>query len=939
TGPHSTLVPYDVTAFSSVQSSLSSSEAGLRLPFTTSSFIADTNFPGHWDRRVFICDLSPSDFNGTRATFRLSPEVTRYDTDEQLTLESELKEQSNLMFRLGLERKERMERMEHGRHMFQDRARADAIKREEKMARMQEEMIRMQEEITPMRRGGIDHMRLLIQRIDTALLPKFELYESPIPRLFVVLPENWSSGSHEPSLETFNNPRIKIVLNGRFILYFLCECGEHSEEGAELDLDPSAPRISNQKDHRRLHLAHHDGYDIKQPKKFFAQYGPYVLHVLKALRLYLCAASAVGPQAAHLAIEQDSMARLTETLTKKTLDAITVSIDYIKTNLDLEAIMEPLHQGSVYGQNEDGLLNSLKAFEGADLRQLDTFLVKKHEDRILGNLYKIVTSKGHIRWVCQEHYPSVYQTMLMGPLVGEVKLNSGQYDEFLSKITLTLSSSDMAQNFSDRLQDQTTTINELDLTLTWNFTTLELQELVRAICRTSIKILRLDLTDRDKLSEAKDRYQPLLTLYSSPSLFGLSLQGLQSFGRRIVDLPDDMDPSPLRFYHHRNGLGINDIPRISNILSHCLNLVDLRLGSAPVASLVGDHLCEAIGSLNKLEMLYLWNFRHPTEPTVKGLLSKIATGTNNLRELVIINTPVDPDELHTVVRKFSRSLEVLILDPMHGYFDLDSILETETSHGALTTTPAPQSEPSPSSKWKRKFQPPAASAAVATKVPPLSRLRELHLNTYMSEDSIRRLARLLPKLSLTHLGLFWNETTVGALQVTDFSSLRSIYFSSFKGDDLKPLWGFIQKKGLSQIESISLEHLKSPGHNLTIKHLKKHALKRLWIGGMKAEFLQVLFRYLNLTKLEVLAIVNCEYTWAVEAVLARRQIEFSRKGLKVYLAHTEQRENVGDADAYKPEEREEKDTYEFTRLLRQHVRIDTVVNDMYLRHKLMVEMD
>ncbi|KAF9083674.1 hypothetical protein BGX29_002964, partial [Mortierella sp. GBA35] len=75
------------------------------------------------------------------------------------------------------------------------------------------------------------------------------------------------------------------------------------------------------------------------------------------------------------------------------------------------------------------------------------------------------------------------------------------------------------------------------------------------------------------------------------------------------------------------------------------------------------------------------------------------------------------------------------------------------------------------------------------------------------------------------------------------------------------------------------------------------------------------------------------------AVLARRQIEFSREGLKVYLAHAEQRENVGDADAYKPEEREEKDTYESTRLLRQHVEIDTAVNDMNLRHKLMVLMD
>ncbi|KAF9081841.1 hypothetical protein BGX23_000394 [Mortierella sp. AD031] len=781
---------------------------------------------------------------------------------------------------------------------------------------------------------------MLQKSIDTVLIQNYELHEYPIPRYFVILPEKEGATNGQSLFKSFKG-NLKDRFVERYRLYFLCECGEHAEEGAKLNLDPSAPRTWDLKNLRRMHLADHDGYEITRPKKFFAQYGPYVLGVLKALQVVLLAASAVAPVTVHLSTGADSMARLTETLTKNTLDAITGSIDYVNTNLDPGAVMELHDQSSTYGQNADDLTNSLKALAGADLRQLDTFLEKKDQNNTLGNLSRITTSEGHVKWVCQDHYPIALKNMQLRSLIKEVRGYKGLYDEILGKITLTLPSSARTRSFSERLLEQTTTIDELDLTITWNFATLDLQELkdlVAAIRSTNIRILRLDLTDRDRPSGPKDRYHPLLRLYSSPNLQSLSLQGLRSFGTRTIDLPDDTKPSPLRSYHHRNGIGSKDIPRIINILSYCPNLVDLRLGS-DVYSLVDGRLCEAIGKLKKLEVFYLWNFKHPTEPTVKGLLSKVLTSINHLRELVIINTVIDPDELHAVVRKFSRDLEVLILDPMHSDFDLVSILGTESSHGAPTTTLAPQSEPSPTSKRMRKPQPPAASMAVAPKVLPFSKLRKLHLNTYMSEDSTKRLARLLPKLSLTHLGLFWNETTVDALQVTDFSPLRSIYFSSFKGDDLKPLWGFIQKKGLSQIESISLEHLRSPGHNLTIKQLKKYALRRLWIGGMKAEFLQVLFRYLNLTKLEVLAIVNCEYTWAVEAVLARRHIEFSRKGLKVYLAHAEQRENVGDADAYKPKEREEKNTYESTRLLRQHVEIDTAVNDMNLRHKLMVLMD
>ncbi|KAF9087130.1 hypothetical protein BGX29_001011, partial [Mortierella sp. GBA35] len=679
--------PHDPTMHSGIKHGHTRSKSGGHLP--SQAFLPFAFPHGHMTPRI------PSPDPGYHTPFELQR--------PQLVYESHI-----------LQRLERLLQLQWATYNQVEQGNAESKERDEELLRNQ--------------KLHSDQLDVCQKSIDALLTQNYELHEYTIPRFFVILPESELDTDGKPLYKTFKNMTLKNVLLERFRLYFLCECGEHPDKDMGVDLDPNSKLEWDEKNLRRVHLAHHDGYEIARPKKFFAQYGPYVLAVLKVLRLCLYTASTVGPLAVHLATGQEVMARLTEVVTKNPLDATTVAIEYLTSHLGSGALLETLGQGGNCSQDADDLSSSIKALEGADLRQLDTFLRKNDENNFLGNLSRISTSKGQVKWVCQKHKPFAEQTRLMGSFITEAEHYKGRYDAFLGKITLTLPSVALAHRFSKQLRNQTT-INELDLTLTWNFTTLELQELVVAICLTNIRDLRLDLTDRNRPSGAKDRYYPLLSLYSSPKLRSLSLQGLRSFGRRTIDLSDDMEPSPLLSYHHRTGLGENDIPRIINILSKCPNLLDLRLGSE-LYSLVDDDLCEAIGSLKKLKVLYLWNFKHPTEPTVKGLLSGIVANTDHLKELVIINTVVDPGELHAVVRKFSRSLQVLILDPMHSYFHLDSILGTEPSHGALTTTPAPQLEPSPSSKWKRKSQPPAASTAVAPKVPPLSKLRELHLNTY-----------------------------------------------------------------------------------------------------------------------------------------------------------------------------------------------------------------
>lgn len=820
-------------------------------------------------------------------------------------------------------------------------AQHDITAKVDKVLEGQDESKGRDEELLRRQLQHSDQLKVVQQGIDAVLVQNYELHEYPIPRLFVILPEKKLDSKGKSFFDTFKG---RNLFQEKFRLYFLCECGDRKKGDEHYNhhvLDTSGPGKMDEKHPERIHLADHEGYEISRPKKFFEQYGRYVLSVLRVLQVCVYAASVIAPPVVHLVTELDMFARVAEAVTKNTLDAVDVSIEYLRTNLSQEGLLSSPELEGNPGQDADESANSLKALEGADLRQLDTFLRNKDKDKILGNLYRITTPKGHVKWVCLEHYRFSYQAMIMSSFLRAVQLNRGLYEPYLCKVTIALPTFIVAKDFVDHLEEQGSTINELDVTLQWVFDTSELHKIVKSICRSNIRILQLDLSDRNNripYEKATDRYRPLLDLFGNMNLQSLSLRGIISFGFRTVDLPEHEPPSRLRTYHHLNGIGDKDIDRISNILWHCPNLVDLRLGS-DLGSRVDDQLCQAIKSLNHLEVLYLWNFKHRTESEVKGLLSSVVQGTRNLRELVIVNTVVDAMELETLVQAFSRTLEVLILDPVYSEFNLATIIRNESARSqASLSTPPPTPSKRTACGWKDPPKP--VKTPTIAKVIPFSKLRQIHLNTDLSDDSNQQLARIMPLLTLTHLGLYKSKPTDAVIKATDFTSVRSVYFCKFSGADLIPMWKSFPETGFggsNQIDSISLERLKSPGSGTTLECLSKIAIKRLWIGGMRSSYLKALFSTLNLSKLEVLAIVNCEYKWETEEVLVRRQMQFSNK-LQVYLVHNNQCSDVGDADTYKTNTRSDQSTY-YTRLRPHMVWTDTAVNDMNLRHKLMVRME
>lgn len=100
---------------------------------------------------------------------------------------------------------------------------------------------------------------LIQNKAEAILVQNFELLEYTVPRLFIILPEPTSTWD-----------KLRMSKN-KFRLHFICECGDHTMS--------SSTNIPH-----HLHLALHDGYEIRQPYEFFRKYGAFILFMLELLK-------------------------------------------------------------------------------------------------------------------------------------------------------------------------------------------------------------------------------------------------------------------------------------------------------------------------------------------------------------------------------------------------------------------------------------------------------------------------------------------------------------------------------------------------------------------------------------------------------------------------------------------------------------------------------
>ncbi|KAG0009535.1 hypothetical protein BGZ81_003334, partial [Podila clonocystis] len=364
--------------------------------------------------------------------------------------------------------------------------------KQEELKQLQEQVLSNQKEMKQLQQRALDQLSVLQSRVQAVLTQTYELHEYPIPRLFVVLPQ-------EPS-----GWDTMIPFSNKFRLYFLCECGEHTKS---INSKTKIPH--------HIHLAKHEGYEIARPKEFFQQYGPYVLMILKMLKFGVTVAGVAIPAFSQL-ISPDVLGQTIDGL-KQLQDTIVPGVDQVISWMDKVSVDAGEGIGGVTEK-----VDNKDALEGADLRKLETFLKDRDGNKVLGNLYRTVTDEGHVKWVCMDHYRENYNKTAAEAFRRTVDAVGGSFDENNGLARVKLQSRVLSEWFYSGL-GKAKSVYELVIQLDLEGTRSDLEALAYALKTSNISILHLDLQQfrprfSSKLQSTSARCDVLCRIMEHPNM-------------------------------------------------------------------------------------------------------------------------------------------------------------------------------------------------------------------------------------------------------------------------------------------------------------------------------------------------------------------------------------------------------------------------------------
>ncbi|KAG0303192.1 RHO1 GDP-GTP exchange protein 2 [Dissophora globulifera] len=452
----------------------------------------------------------------------------------------------------------------------------------DRMIELQADLKAMQEKMEQLHIQALGQLAVLQTRVQAVLTQTYELHEYPIPRLFVVLPQN-------PSRWDAANP-----FSNKFRLYFLCECGEHTKS---IDSKDEIPHI---------HFAKHEGYEINRPSEFFRQWGPHILTILKMLKYGISVAGVAVPAISHL-VRVDVIDEATDCL-KQLKDNIEPGMDHVINWMDKLSVNE--------GEAVDQFANQMEnkeALEGADLRKLDTFLKGKDGRKVMGNLYRTVTDEGHVKWVCIDHYSENYHKSTAKEFQRVLDSVGGSFDKSIGRVEVKIQSRVLAEQFSSVL-GKARSVYELDIAFDWACTTNDLEVLEGALkTSTSISILRLDLRQfrtglGTKLLSTSVQYGALFRFIKLPNLKIVHIILPKEFIRHLTFQPKT--PSHLHklsFEMAAGSIGGKELGILTETLKTNSILTTLDLQDNSIGEDGAKALAEALKTNKTLSTLDLWH--------------------------------------------------------------------------------------------------------------------------------------------------------------------------------------------------------------------------------------------------------------------------------------------------------------------------------------------
>ncbi|KAG0299532.1 hypothetical protein BGZ98_009957, partial [Dissophora globulifera] len=429
----------------------------------------------------------------------------------------------------------------------------EQLEARERQEMMHNELLANQLLLLENQQQAINRLAIIQNRIQAAVTQTYELHEYPIPRLFIILP------TEKRKRDKLGKPFSKM-----FRLHFLCECGADTKvEGSKIP--------------HEIHRTKHEGYGIEKANEFFEKYGTYLLTMLHMVKYGFIAAGIAVPVLAQLKLIEN-------------IDAIKQSLDI--SNKSIAALVDEsiTYIQGLAGSMTDGVnihldsteLSKQEVLEGADLRQLESYLKGYDKNRVLGDLYRIATKEGHVKWVCMDHYNDIYEQTAIKELKDIVAANQGIFTEDKGRIRIEIDSSILAEQVYAAMV-KARCIHELDIGLKWRVSREDLQELNTAITKASIVslLLRFCGSSRQDNSGAIDSslFQPILRLMSNGRIQVMEFANIYLYDLLYVD-PSGMNASPklqeLCFRELMNPAG-RSLSSIPTMLKNCQSLTKLTV--------------------------------------------------------------------------------------------------------------------------------------------------------------------------------------------------------------------------------------------------------------------------------------------------------------------------------------------------------------------------
>ncbi|KAK3825440.1 MAG: hypothetical protein J3Q66DRAFT_436511 [Benniella sp.] len=398
---------------------------------------------------------------------------------------------------------------------------------------LKEERKQRDEEILRLQTSTVEKLKTIHDQTNKILTQTFELHEYPIPRLFIILPK-----------EDLTSQGLGPQLVDKFRLHFLCDCGEHTKPPPEYR-NKSGASQGKPLPHC-IHIAPHEGYDLVRPNEFFHKFGPHVLRLLKVIKYGASAAGAVVVPLSSISPEMGTASAMLKGFGKHLGDQVDTAINFLEhLTKDQDRIVEGAHTGPMmapFGAYQR------EAVESPDIRYLETFLKRKDDAMAFGNLYRTVTSEGHVKWVCLDHYKARYREGTFKQLKDFIEEHKGTYDDHTGRVTIRLDSSELANKFYTLLRS-TRFVHELCVAMDWKSTYEDILNLQRAIERSNVVHFELDGCNQttpflDK-GNSWGRSDPIWQLMASGRLRSMVLKNIYKLAEHTINKPSKIYLSSL----------------------------------------------------------------------------------------------------------------------------------------------------------------------------------------------------------------------------------------------------------------------------------------------------------------------------------------------------------------------------------------------------------